>query len=116
MEREHVIEAAIDGIRNPYEIRYLQENTQFYLVAVDAPAEVRFERMRERRRSGDPENLEEFVRVDARDRGAGEAEKGQQVGACISAADFSIWNDGALTELRSKVAAVLSKIPRDTGK
>jgi dephospho-CoA kinase len=111
-EAAGAVEAVIDGIRNPHEVRYLQQHTRWHFISVDAPADVRFKRMQERQRPGDPETLEAFLQVDARDRGVGEAEEGQQVGACMKLADFAIWNDGSRADLQQKVAAVLSGIPR----
>jgi dephospho-CoA kinase len=112
LETANVREAVVDGIRNPHEAMYLGLHSRLYLIAVDAPADVRFQRIRERHRAGDPETLEDFLRIDARDRGAGEAEQGQQVGACIKLAHFSIWNDGPLATLREKVGAILRQVPR----
>ena len=105
-----VAKVVIDGIRNPHEARYLQQHARLHLVGVDAPPEVRFKRIRERQRPGDPATLEAFLRIDARDRGAGEAEEGQQVGACLKLADFAIWNDGSLADLRQKVAVMLAEV------
>jgi dephospho-CoA kinase len=112
VEAANVHQAVIDGIRNPYEARYLQQHGHLYLVAVDAPADVRFERMRDRRRQGDPETLEAFLRVDGRDRGAGESEAGQQVNASMKMANLTIYNDGSLKNLQQKVAAMLAEMPR----
>jgi len=47
-----------------------------------------------RGRPSDPVTLAEFTDIDARDRGRGEPDTGQQVGDCAKLADFRIENDG----------------------
>ncbi|VVB80411.1 Dephospho-CoA kinase [uncultured archaeon] len=111
--------AIIDGIRNPAEVLHLQKNIKnFFLVAVDAPAEVRFKRMLARNRESDPKNIKDFLKVDARDKGKGEEKSGQQVGACMKLAKFVLINDGTLEEISSKIERLYSdiemKIPRPT--
>jgi len=110
IESARVGKAVVDGFRNPHEVAYFRQCAQFYLVAVDAPSAVRFKRFLERQRPGDPRTLAEFLEVDARDRGVGEPEEGQQVGACLQLAQFTLWNDGTLEELRGKLGAVLAQI------
>jgi len=82
--------AVIDGFRNPHEVTYFQQRSQFYLVAVDAPSEVRFERLLQRQRPGDPRTLEEFSKWMLEIVACGEPEEGQQVGACLQLAQFTI--------------------------
>ncbi len=106
----------VDGIRNPGEVNYLRENLKsFFLVSVDAPKEVRFERMRERNRESDPKTLKDFLMVDAMDKGKGEEKSGQQVGACMKLAKFVLINDGSLEEVERKIEKlyldIFSKIP-----
>lgn len=102
--------AVVDGIRNPLEVRYLREKSSFYLVAVDAPIELRFKRLIERHREGDPKTYEEFLAVDARDRGLGEDETGQQVGQCLNMADYWIFNQKSIEELKREVNRILEKL------
>jgi dephospho-CoA kinase len=113
VEAANVHQAVVDGIRNPYEARYLQQQGHLYLVAVDAPADLRFKRIRGRQRQGDPETLKAFLSVDARDRGAGESETGQQVDASMKLANLTVYNDGSLKNLQQKVAAMLAEMPRE---
>ncbi|MEM4711035.1 MAG: AAA family ATPase [Candidatus Woesearchaeota archaeon] len=83
----------IIGIRNLDEIKYLKENSKFYLIGIDAPLEIRWERVKKRNRDSDLLNHDRFVIDDARDRGFGEPLNGQQVGMCLVQADFLINND-----------------------
>lgn len=85
-----------DGIRNPGEIDFFRKNIPgFLLVAVDAPTGLRKEWWIERakeRKEDDPSE-EGFKKADARDRGEGEANSGQQVEACMRLADVHLYND-----------------------
>jgi dephospho-CoA kinase len=102
--------AIVDGFRNPHEVAHFRQHTKFYLLAIDAPIELRFKRAVERQRPGDPRTLAEFLSLDARDRGEGEPEDGQQVGACLRLADVAIQNDETLLDLKGKVDALLRQI------
>ncbi len=101
----------VDGIRNPAEIDSLRNLlTNFFLVAVDAPEKVRFERMISRNRESDPITWENFVRVDKKDKGVGEKSSGQGVGKCIKKAKFVLINDGSLEEVNKKVERLYEDI------
>ena len=98
--------AVIDGIRNPAEVLVLRKMKSFFLVAVDAQKEIRFQRLRERNRESDPKTWEEFLKVDARDLGVGEEEGGQQVGKCIALADMSLVNNGNIEEIEKNISKI----------
>lgn len=102
----------IDGIRNPGEVEYLKGKfgSDFYMIAVDASDEKRFERIQKRNDAKDPRTMEDFRNADARDKGEGEPPHGQHVGKVVSMADFKINNDGDLNELQRQVAETMDKI------
>jgi dephospho-CoA kinase len=77
---------AINGIRNPGEIDTLERvaGSKLVLVGVTAPTWVRAERLMARARPGDPQNLEEFILMDDRDRGLNQPPEGQQVDRCLA--------------------------------
>ncbi len=102
----------IDGIRNPGEVEFLRKKfgKNFVLIGVDAPREIRFERIVKRKKRTDPKTWEEFLIVDERDQGKGEPDYGQQTKKCLELADFLIINDGSLEDLEKKVNEVISKI------
>lgn len=102
----------IDGVRSPGESDFLRQKfgDSYKLIAIDAPQQIRFERFSKRRRDGDPQTFEEFVKLDERDQGKDEPEYGQQVGKCIEMADFVIQNDGSLEEFQQKVLEVVKQI------
>lgn len=111
--------AIVDGIRNPAEVDFLEKNLKnFFLVAVDAPIKVRFERMVSRNRESDPIEWRDFVKVDKKDKGIGEKVSGQGVGKCIKKAKFVLINEGSLEDVEKKIEKLYEdiekKIPRPT--
>ena len=108
----------VDGVRNPSEVHALKGMKNFFLVSVDAPAQLRFKRMIERDRESDPKTWEEFIQVDQRDKGFGEGLNGQAVGKCMDMADFTFINDGDYEFVERKVEDlynhILKKIQRPT--
>jgi dephospho-CoA kinase len=102
----------IDGIRNPGEIEFLKKvaGKDFFLIAVDAPIEMRFERLKKRSGPKDVQTIEEFVQLNERDLGANEPEYGQRVKDCMQMADFTIVNDGNKEQLEDKVVEVMKQI------
>jgi dephospho-CoA kinase len=100
----------IEGIRNPGEINYLKKNfgEKFFLIGVDAPQQIRFERIKENGKYNDPKVFEEFVVLDEREQGKDEPEWGLQVRKCIEQANFVIMNDGTLDQLTEKVNSFLN--------
>jgi len=107
-EKEIII---IDGIRNPGEVEYLRKSfgKDFVLIGVDAPREIRFKRLLERGKEGDPRTFEDFLEIDEVDMGKNQPEYGQNVGECLKLADYLIINDGTIEELNKKLEEI-SKI------
>jgi dephospho-CoA kinase len=97
--------AIIDSIRNPKEVEYLRKQKSFLLLAVDAPVELRFERVRSRGRDESASNLEEFIQKEEEE--MTDYENGQQLRNCINQADFTLINDGSLEDLHNKLEALL---------
>ncbi|MBN2264897.1 MAG: AAA family ATPase [Candidatus Aminicenantes bacterium] len=96
--------AVIDSIRNPDEIAYLRRQEGFVLLAVDAPIETRFARAAARGRDESAADLEAFRRKEDEER-RGRA-TGQQLEACLAAADDIIVNDGTLEEFHRRLEEV----------
>jgi dephospho-CoA kinase len=71
-ENLNVNNLVIDGIRNPGEVKEIK-NKKGIIISVDAPEEIRFKRLIERKRESDPKTLEEFKKMEARDRGKEES-------------------------------------------
>jgi len=102
----------VDGIRNPGEADYLKKTfaKRFVLIGVDAPREMRWERIRARARKDDPKTWEEFVALDDRDQGIGEDPHGQQVRRCIEMADIVLQNDGNLDQFKEKINSLVDSL------
>jgi dephospho-CoA kinase len=99
--------SVVDSIRNPGEIEVLRTVPGFFLLGVDAPVSMRFERSRRRARSGDGLTLEDFRRKEAMEQA--ESGPGQQLRTCLSLADEILLNDGTLEDLRLRVREVLGR-------
>lgn len=97
--------AVIDSIRNVSEVEYLRGRGGFVLIAVDAPAETRFERARARGRDESVQTLDQFVRKEAAEKG--EDAGAQQLDKVMAMADIILTNDGSLEDLRRKLEELL---------
>ncbi|MBP7708247.1 AAA family ATPase [Candidatus Pacearchaeota archaeon] len=106
-------QVVIDGIRNPAEVIFFKQNLKnFFLVSVDAPPKIRFERLLKRDRESDPKTFKDFLKVDARDKGKGEPIEGQQVGKCMKLAKFILINEGTYEEALEKVEKLYGDLDR----
>jgi dephospho-CoA kinase len=101
----------IAGLRQPGEIKYLQKFPNFHLIAVDAPVELRFKRMRKRARPGDPETIEAMIEKERKEMES-KGKNAQKIHECAMMADYTIINDGTFKQLNKKVDAILDKIKR----
>jgi len=97
--------AVIDSIRNPKEVAFLKTRLGFILLAIDAPAALRFERVRKRGRNESAGTLKDFVRKEAEENSADPG--AQQLRACMDMADRTILNDGTIEELSRKLEELL---------
>ncbi|HJP19695.1 MAG TPA: deaminase [Nitrospinota bacterium] len=105
----------IDSIRNPAEVEELKKLTRFVLLKVMASPENRFERMKERKREGDPETLDEFLRIEKLEASNHDGAK-QQVTACMKLADKTIVNDDQPEILYKKADQLLQELQGETKK
>lgn len=99
----------IESIRNPGEVEALRSLPDFFLLCVTAPDHLRFERMVTRNREQDPKTIEEFLQVEARDRGIGQASHAQQNEACWKLADGTITNESTLEALDERLRHFLDE-------
>ena len=97
--------AVIDSIRNPSEIAFLRTQAGFFLVALDAPPALRFERAAKRGRNESAPDLDAFLRKEAEENGADPG--AQQIGRCMALADATVINDGTLDDLSRKLEELL---------
>lgn len=103
-----VASAVVDSIRNPSEIAALRELKDFYLVAVDAPVDIRYERARKRNSERDPETFSQFLTQEKREMAGKDTD--QQLAACIRAADFTVINDSDYKKLYKGIEKTLDSI------
>jgi dephospho-CoA kinase len=97
--------AVIDSIRNPREIAYLRRQAGFILLAIDAPAEVRYQRALLRGRDESAATLEEFMEKEREEMTGPDG--GQQLLNCMAEADYTVINDGALEDFYKKLESFL---------
>ncbi len=95
----------IDGARRPDDLIYLREEKNFYLIAVEAETEKRYQRsiLRNENPGDDKKSLADFLRDQ-------EKETEKTIPATIALADFVINNDGDIPSLYIKIEEVLEKI------
>jgi len=99
--------AIADGVRNPDEIRELRKNGAV-IIAIDAPQKLRFKRLQNRSREGDPKTFEDFKKLDDKENQG--VTKGQQINQCINMADYTMMNDKTLDDLRMAIEKILKSI------
>ncbi len=101
--------AVVDSIRNPFEVEALRRRRDFHLLSIDAEPEVRFERVKARRREGDPDTYEAFLEVEAREAQTPDPTT-QQMNRTAEMADAVVFNNGTVEELRDQVRQVVQAL------
>lgn len=96
----------IAGVRQRDEADYLKERPDAVLLAVDAAAKIRFERLKERARTGDTVTWESFVKQEQEEM-SGKGGVAQDVKYCLDKADFVLDNSGDQEYLYNQVEEVL---------
>ena len=103
----------VSGFRNIEEVKEVKKLKYCYIVAVDAPERVRFQRMKERNREKDPVTFEEFKEIDDMEMyGEGERGFGFNIKGCIEMADYEIFNDESVEELKKEIDNLLMNLKR----
>lgn len=99
----------VDSIRHPAEVSALKSGgRRFFLVWVDAPDDVRWQRLRERQRPGDPQDDATRLRLEEKERSSSD-EAAQQLDRVREAADEVVHNVGSLASLHDAVRSILSR-------
>jgi dephospho-CoA kinase len=104
----------VDSFRHPEEVNFFRKNSGFFfLLGIDAPQEMRFERAKRRKRGGDSTStFEEFVRKEMEENGRG---AGQQLNATLNLADEVVLNDGKRDELLVRLEPIYLKLCKISG-
>lgn len=100
----------IESIRTPGEVISLRSKGNFYLLAVDADAKIRYHRISLRKSETDMISFDTFVMNEAREM-TSENPNHQNLRKCIEMADFVFNNDGTVKELEEAVSRILETIP-----
>ena len=96
----------VDSIRHPSEVQVFKRRRDFYLLNIQAPQKLRFERLRQRGRENDPRAYEEFLALEAKEAASKES-SWQQLDQTISLADVTVENGGPLRDLHEKIKRLL---------
>lgn len=105
----------IDSIRNPAEVKELKKNLnknneKFFLIFIDAPIKIRYERSKKRKREGEERTtFEEFIKIDKTETNQRKRYE-SNIMRCKDLADYSIINDGSFDDLYAKIDDIVNKI------
>lgn len=101
--------AIIESIRTPGEIDLLQQKKDFWLVAVDAKPEIRYQRIKQRQSETDNIDFETFLENEKREMFAKDPHK-QNLSECIRRANYVIDNNGSLENLHRQIVSFFDSI------
>lgn len=101
--------AVIESLRTPGEIESLKTKGNFYLFAVDASPELRYQRIVKRGSETDKIGYKEFVQNEKREMSSKDPTK-QNLQKCISMADFSFDNNKSIKDLENQVNKVIGSL------
>jgi len=102
----------IDSIRNPAEAKALLATGKMTLVYVTASPEDRFERMKSRKREGDPRSFEAFKIIDRAEMESKD-EFGQRLGEVFALSTKRVVNESDFKSLYSTLDSLLSEMSAD---
>lgn len=105
---ESTTKYVVSSIRHPIEVEVLKRRGNFVFLYIDAPAEIRFERMRARNKSGEEfATLEDFLASEQRESGSSTA--GQQLHKMKALADIIIPNTSTPEEFQKSLDAFVNE-------
>lgn len=100
-------DAVIESIRTLGEVSFLRQQPYFFLLGVDAPIDIRYDRIQRRGLETDGVTFEIFKAHDAREMNSTDPYEGN-IHGCIALADAVVKNTGSLSELYVAVDRALS--------
>ncbi len=101
--------SVIESIRTPGEVYSLRRLGKFFLFAVDADPEVRYQRISMRKSETDSVSYETFLENERREMESLDPNS-QNVGKCMEMADFHLLNNGTIEQLNRQVEEVLKEL------
>ena len=99
----------IESIRTPGEVDSLRTKGNFYLFAVDAPANLRFSRIKLRASETDNIDFETFLQNEQREMTTNDPNK-QNLKRCIEMADFVFENSDSVEQLENHISKVIQSL------
>lgn len=105
----HAKPVIVDSVRNPFEVKALRVRPDFILIAVDADQYLRFERCKSRGRENDPQDFDEFVRLENEELNNPEP-SAQQLLATASLADYVVMNDSDKQTCHQHVDKIINQL------
>lgn len=107
-----VSKLVIDGIRNVDELKLLKNQDPAYIFGIDADQKLRLLRLRESKERIQL-TKEEFIKLEAREKGKGQRGNGLQEKQCWKLRDFEILNNESKHILFQQVDQILELIDRE---
>ena len=101
--------SVIESIRTEGEIISLRKHYCFYLFAIDALPELRYQRILKRNSETDHIDYHTFIENETREFSSTNHYK-QNLKKCIELADFTFLNNGSIEELYQQIENVLTKL------
>jgi dephospho-CoA kinase len=98
---------AIDGIRRPADIIYLEKLPEFHLIAINVQAKTRFERLTNRR-----ENKDDQTKTWAQFQGDAKRPTEKTIRVVAKKAEFVIDNNGSFPEFYKQIDAIVHQIKK----
>ena len=99
----------IESIRTPGEVQSLREKANFYLFAVDADSQLRYQRIQTRASTTDHISYATFLNNEAREMTSEDPNK-QNLKKCIEMADFTFDNNGDIRHLEEHIEQIIQKL------
>jgi dephospho-CoA kinase len=96
----------IESIRTPGEIYSLRDKGGFFLLAIDADPEIRYERIILRKSETDHISFDTFIENEKREMNSADP-NAQNLKKCMELADFKLWNNGTIEQLNRKIEEVV---------
>lgn len=103
----------IESLRTPGEVEHLRGMENFFLFAVDADPDIRYQRIQKRMNETDNISYEVFLENEKREMMSDDPNK-QNISRCVEMSDFRFINNGNMEELYQQLEEVLKKIEYGT--
>jgi dephospho-CoA kinase len=100
----------IEGIRSPFEVNIFKKNFRnFKIIAIHSNPEVRYNRLKRRKRADDSSDYKTFLERDRRELKFG-------IGNVVALADFMLINEGPIPIFKNNVRALIANEIKPTAK